>query len=159
MNNVRTLHEQAMDLAEQAAIKKLRGDSSGMEEILQRALALEAKAAGMVADDMEAEPTRSVLHRSAATLAVQCGELKQAEKLIAVAQLGVIKWELSGGTSSNSVTVEQVEGDGTDAFYGLGIDYTLNERFTLSLKHTVYDLDNVDASTTSAGLTWRWGSK
>ena len=88
MNNVRTLHEQAMDLAEQAAIKKLRGDSSGMEEILQRALALEAKAAGMVADDMEAEPTRSVLHRSAATLAVQCGELQQAEKLIAVALAG-----------------------------------------------------------------------
>ena len=77
-----------MDLAEQAAIKKLRGDSSGMEELLQRALALETEAAGMVADDMEAEPTRSVLHRSAATLAVQCGELQQAEKLIAVALAG-----------------------------------------------------------------------
>ena len=88
MNNVRTLHEQAMDLAEQAAIKKLRGDSSGMEELLQRALDLETEAAGMVADDMEAEPTRSVLHRSAATLAVQCGELQQAEKLIAVALAG-----------------------------------------------------------------------
>ena len=37
---------------------------------------------------MEAEPTRSVLHRSAATLAVQCGELQQAEKLIAVALAG-----------------------------------------------------------------------
>ena len=88
MNNVRTLHEQAMDLAEQAAIKKLRGESNDVAAILQQALALEAEAAGMVADDMEAEPTRSVLHRSAATLAVQCGELQQAEKLIAVALAG-----------------------------------------------------------------------
>ena len=88
MNNVRTLHEQAMDLAEQAAIKKLRGESNDVAAILQQALAIEAEAAGMVADDMEAEPTRSVLHRSAATLAVQCGELQQAEKLIAVALAG-----------------------------------------------------------------------
>ena len=37
---------------------------------------------------MTAEPTRSVLHRSAATLAIDCGELHMAEKLIAVAIAG-----------------------------------------------------------------------
>ncbi len=37
---------------------------------------------------MTAEPTRSVLHRSAATLAIKCGELQMAEKLIAVAIAG-----------------------------------------------------------------------
>ena len=88
MNNVRALHEQAMDLAEQASIKRLRGEANGVEIILKQALALEAQAASMMAEDMEAEPTRSVLHRSAATLAVQCGELQQAEKLIAIALAG-----------------------------------------------------------------------
>ena len=34
------------------------------------------------------EPTRSVLHRSAATLAVECSELREAEKLIGRALAG-----------------------------------------------------------------------
>lgn len=42
----------------------------------------------MVADNLDSEPTHSVLHRSAATLAVQCGALQQAEKLIAIALAG-----------------------------------------------------------------------
>lgn len=88
MNNVRALHEQAMDLAEQASIKTLRGDANGVDIILKQALALEAQAASLVAEDLDSEPTRSVLHRSAATLAVQCGELQQAEKLIAIALAG-----------------------------------------------------------------------
>ena len=42
----------------------------------------------MVADDLTAELTRSVLHRSAASLAVERGELQTAEKLIARALAG-----------------------------------------------------------------------
>ena len=42
----------------------------------------------MVADDLTAEPTRSVLHRSAVSLAVECGELQTTEKLIARALAG-----------------------------------------------------------------------
>ena len=49
---------------------------------MHQALALESEAAQMVADDLTAEPTRSVLHRSAASLAIECGELQTAEKLI-----------------------------------------------------------------------------
>ena len=37
---------------------------------------------------MDAEPSRSILHRSAATLAIDCGELKAAERLIATALSG-----------------------------------------------------------------------
>jgi hypothetical protein len=40
------------------------------------------------APDLSAEPTRSVLHRSAAALAVECGEAREAERLIAVALAG-----------------------------------------------------------------------
>ena len=88
MSKVQELHQQAMDLAEQADLKKLRGDATQAKEILGQALALEAKAAQLIADDMTAEPTRSVLHRSAVTLAIDCGELQMAEKLIAVAIAG-----------------------------------------------------------------------
>jgi hypothetical protein len=38
--------------------------------------------------DLEAEPTRSVLHHSAASLAIECGELQTAERLIATALTG-----------------------------------------------------------------------
>ena len=88
MSQIQDLHRQAMDLAEQADLKKLRGETSQAQELLQQALKLESEAAGMVANDITAEPTRSVLHRSAATLAVECGELSLAERLIARALAG-----------------------------------------------------------------------
>ena len=88
MSQIQDLHRQAMDLAEQADLKRLRGDTAQVQELLRQALELEAEAAGMVANDVTAEPTRSVLHRSAATLAVECGELSLAEKLIARALAG-----------------------------------------------------------------------
>ncbi|MCG8585559.1 MAG: hypothetical protein MI757_12685 [Pirellulales bacterium] len=88
MSKIQELHQQAMDLAEQADLEKLRGDTTQVKEILRQALELEAEAVRMVADDLMAEPTRSVLHRSAATLAIECGELQRAERLIARALAG-----------------------------------------------------------------------
>ncbi|MEO1294795.1 MAG: hypothetical protein AAFW75_03165 [Cyanobacteria bacterium J06636_16] len=88
MSKVQELHQQAMDLVEQAELRKLRGDTNQAREILQQALKLEVEAAKMTAGNLAAEPTRSVLHRSAASLAVECGELQTAEKLIAVALAG-----------------------------------------------------------------------
>lgn len=88
MSKLQDIHRKAMDLAEQADIAKLRGHTEQVRAILLQALALESEAAQMVADDLTAEPTRSVLHRSAASLAVECGELQTAEKLIARALAG-----------------------------------------------------------------------
>ena len=88
MSKIQELHQQAMDLAEQADLEKLRGDTTQVKEILRQALELEAEAVRMVADDLMAEPTRSVLHWSAATLAIECGELQRAERLIARALAG-----------------------------------------------------------------------
>lgn len=88
MSKIQELHQQAMDLAEQADLKKLNDKATQAREILKQALALEVEAAQLIAKDMTAEPTRSVLHRSAATLAIECGELQMAEKLIAIAIAG-----------------------------------------------------------------------
>lgn len=88
MNQLQKNHEKAMDLAEQADLAKLRGYTDQVQEFLLQALALEAEAARLVADDLTDEPTRSVLHRSAASLAVECVKLQTAEKLIAQALAG-----------------------------------------------------------------------
>ncbi len=88
MSKLQELHKKAMDLAEQADLAKLRGNATKVQEFLRQALALESEAAQMIADDLMAEPTRSVLYRSAASLAIECGELQAAEKLIARALSG-----------------------------------------------------------------------
>src|SRR5438046_2947857 len=57
-------------------------------EHLRRAFALERQAADLLVADTAQEPTRSVLHRSAASLALECGNLREAERLIATALSG-----------------------------------------------------------------------
>ena len=97
MNQVQKLHQNAMDLAEQAEVAKLRGEKpEQVQALLRQALAQEAEAADLVVKALDAEPTRwpkvgrrpSVLHRSAASLAIDCGEFQVAERLITRALSG-----------------------------------------------------------------------
>lgn len=88
MNEIRELHEQAMDSAELAAVARLRGDLDRAEQLLEEALRLEASAARSTPDDASAEPTRSILFRSAASLALELGEDREAERLIGAALSG-----------------------------------------------------------------------
>lgn len=88
MNQIQELHQQAMDLAEVAFTAKLKGDLEQASQLNRQAFEKEAKAAGLLAANLDTEPTRSILHRSAATLAIDCGELQTAEKLIATALTG-----------------------------------------------------------------------
>ncbi|MBA3923350.1 MAG: hypothetical protein H0X31_17315 [Nostocaceae cyanobacterium] len=88
MNQIKELHQQAMDLAEFAFTAKLRGDLEQMSILSRQAFEKEAQAAKLIATNFDAEPTRSVLHRSAASLAIDCGEIQAAEKLIATALTG-----------------------------------------------------------------------
>jgi hypothetical protein len=88
MNQIQELHQQAMDFAEVAFTAKLKGDLEQASQLNRQAFEKEAKAAGLLAANLDAEPTRSILHRSAATLAIDCGELQTAEKLIATALTG-----------------------------------------------------------------------
>jgi hypothetical protein len=87
MSELSTRHREAMDLAERAEIAKLRGEG-GVAELFQRAFELERDAAKMLESRLDAEPTRSVLYRSAASLALNCSQLRQAEQLIATALSG-----------------------------------------------------------------------
>src|SRR5262245_25045031 len=88
MNSVADHHERAMETADRALEARRAGDEEQAKAYFCEAFAHERRAAAMVAPDTTAEPSRSVLHRSAAALAVQCGELREAERLIAIALAG-----------------------------------------------------------------------
>lgn len=88
MSQMQALHQQAMDLAEAAAVARLRGTPEQAAQLTRQAFEREMQAAALIASTLDAEPTRAVLHRSAASLAIECGELRAAERLIATALSG-----------------------------------------------------------------------
>jgi hypothetical protein len=76
MSQITDLHHQAMQLADQASHLRRGGEEQEANARLRAALALERRAAELATPDLTLEPTRSVLHRSATTLAWQCGEYR-----------------------------------------------------------------------------------
>ncbi|MEB3336678.1 MAG: hypothetical protein VKJ46_04395 [Leptolyngbyaceae bacterium] len=88
MQNVETLHREAMELIDQAVLARQRGDSAQVSELTRIAFQKEYAAADLVAAQLHLEPTRSILHRSAAVLALECAELREAERLIGRALAG-----------------------------------------------------------------------
>ena len=71
----------AMELADEADVAKLLGESDKFLRLTEQAFEKEKSAADLMVEKLEIEPTRSVLHRSAATLAWRCGKFKEAKKL------------------------------------------------------------------------------
>ncbi len=76
-----------MEIAERAYVARLKGDKEQAKNLSRQALDYESAAADLMAYT-SIEPTRSVLHRSAASLALNCDELRLAEKLIAIGLAG-----------------------------------------------------------------------
>lgn len=85
MNEANELHARAMSRVDQALMAKSRGDRGSYHQNLREAFRLERDAAQLVAKT-DLEPSRSVLLRSAAALAVDCGEIEEARRL---AELGL----------------------------------------------------------------------
>jgi hypothetical protein len=86
MNTVNILHQRSMDLAESATLAQRRGES--VVGLWREAFELEAQAAALLANEWQAEPTRSVLYRSAATLALRCDQVQAAERLVVTGLMG-----------------------------------------------------------------------
>jgi hypothetical protein len=83
MRTVRDLHHEAMELTQQAMIERHSGHPERARELSRRAYQLEAEAAELVPYGQASEPTRSILYRSAASLAYQCEELEATQRLAA----------------------------------------------------------------------------
>ncbi len=88
MSPMHDLHHQAMRLVDEAERLRRGGNPQAAREHLRQAFEQERQAAAVAAADLTLEPTRSVLHHSAASLALECGALREAERLIAAALSG-----------------------------------------------------------------------
>jgi hypothetical protein len=88
MQDIETLHREAMELVDQAILARQQGDAEAVMVLSKSAFTKERAAADLAANQLDLEPTRSVLHRSAAVLAIECAELREAERLIGRALSG-----------------------------------------------------------------------
>ncbi len=88
MSDTRELHDSAMDLFEEALLAARAGDSEKSRRLFSMALDKEAAAADSVAAEYTLEPTRSILHRSAASIALRIGDVQQAKQLVAAGLAG-----------------------------------------------------------------------
>jgi hypothetical protein len=84
MKDLRKLHHRAMELAEKAFVLRRQSKGDEARALSYQAFLLEKQAA----ENAQTEPTRSVFYRSAATLVRDCGEYREAERLIAAALCG-----------------------------------------------------------------------
>ncbi len=81
-NQVNELHSKAMDIAESAFFAKRKGSHNEAKRLSNKAFEYELEAALLLVDQLEVEPTRSILFRSAACLAFDAEQYSQAEKMI-----------------------------------------------------------------------------
>ena len=81
MCTVRSLHDEAMALAQLALVARHTGDLARAAALAREACGLEAQAASLVPEGADSEPTRSILHRSAAWLALDANLPEEAIRL------------------------------------------------------------------------------
>ncbi len=82
-NASNNLHEQAMHLAELALLEEKSNNLSQAQALFQKAFLLEQKEAMTLVNAFKQEPSRSVLFRSAAYLALKAGLFREAERMAA----------------------------------------------------------------------------
>ncbi|HYK34874.1 hypothetical protein [Alloacidobacterium sp.] len=88
MNEIKRIHRSAMELLDEAELAFRHGDAERATTLKASAFEEEVKAANMIAAYVESEPTRSVLHRSAASIALSLGKEGEAKKLLHSALAG-----------------------------------------------------------------------
>jgi hypothetical protein len=88
MTTPETLHHEAMELVDRALLARQNGHHDQATQLIRTAFDREKTAANLSNDQLDLEPTRSVLHRSALAFALECNELREAERLISRALSG-----------------------------------------------------------------------
>lgn len=85
MKNIAAIHQSAMEKADYAVAAKLRGNLHEAKSLFTEAYTLEKEAALLAVKSNAGEPTRSILLRSAASLALDAQLPSEAERLICIA--------------------------------------------------------------------------
>jgi hypothetical protein len=78
---IKEMHREAMKYAQDAFVARQSGDETTAISLYRKAFLLEKEAALSLLSQFDKEPTRSVLFRSAASLAYKCDEFLEAEKM------------------------------------------------------------------------------
>lgn len=86
--HLRSTHRQANLLAQEAWMAKEKGQTERAQDLYQKAYFLEKEVAQSYLDLPDAEPTRSIILKSAAVLAKECGLLREAEQWLGHALSG-----------------------------------------------------------------------
>ncbi len=88
VSQINSLHEQAMNLAEEVYLAQRKKDTETAKKWAKESFELEKKAAMLLVNDYELEPTRSVLFKGAACLAINAKLYREAEQMIGFALSG-----------------------------------------------------------------------
>ena len=89
MSTENSLHDLAMDLVETAILERTRENAERTSQLYAQALELELESIRELEERNDrAEPTWSVLHRSAGWMAFNCNQPRLAEKLACKALAG-----------------------------------------------------------------------
>ncbi|MCW3084257.1 MAG: hypothetical protein JWP12_1623 [Bacteroidetes bacterium] len=83
MKTAKDFHEKAMSLYEESLVAKYKVSDKKRIELLKQAFEFEKKAAYLLIDRFDLEPTRSKLFASSATMAYQLLEFRESEKMVA----------------------------------------------------------------------------
>lgn len=94
MKEVEFYHNKAMDLAEMSATARFQGDAEKAQAYLKQAYENELEAIKHLRG-VDLEPSRSIIFRSAASLALECQEYREAERLISLALAGNPQHEIA----------------------------------------------------------------
>ena len=92
---VQELHNAAIEKTDLAIVKKFQKEFEVSNELFREAFELEKQAALLSKDEQIGEPTESVLLKSAACLALDCKEYREAEKLISIVLSGEPPYEIA----------------------------------------------------------------
>lgn len=87
VRTVSRLHKEAMEFTDRSFVARRRNDDEEFVRLSKLAYEKEKEAAQLLADE-DIEPTRAILHRSAATLAFRCEMHQEAKRLIYKALAG-----------------------------------------------------------------------
>lgn len=85
---VNQLHDQAMNFVEEAYLAKRAKDMTQAKKFWQKAFELEKEAAMQLANDYDIEPTRSVLFKGAASLALNVENYREVERMVGLGLAG-----------------------------------------------------------------------
>ena len=81
MQTIRSLHDDALALVQLALVARHSGDQERAVALAREAFGFEAQAADLVPAGVDSEPTRSILYRSAAWLALDARLPDEAVRL------------------------------------------------------------------------------